>query len=209
VCRNLHTGVGVPERGLAGLVLAAGGSRRLGRAKQLVLHRGETLVARASRLALGCCDAGVTVVTGAAGADVAAALRGLPVATCHNDAWAEGLAGSLACGVRAAPPGAAALLVMLCDQPLVAADDLERLAGAWDTRPEAMAAALYDGVPGVPAIFPRVRWPGLLELTGDRGAAALLRADPSRVTTVPMPAAALDVDDEAALRLLARDAGSA
>ena len=85
---------------LAGLVLAAGAGRRFGGPKPLARYRGEPLVAHALRSVAGCCDAGVTVVVGAAGPDVAAAARAaLPaVRVVANPDWATGLAGSLRAG---------------------------------------------------------------------------------------------------------------
>ncbi|HUL18062.1 MAG TPA: NTP transferase domain-containing protein, partial [Steroidobacteraceae bacterium] len=86
------------------------------------------------------------------------------------------------------------VMLLLADQPLVSADDLRRLAGTWRKQPQYIAAALYSGTTGVPAIFPRSLFQGLLQLRGDSGARALLRRDTDRVVRVPMPAAAIDID---------------
>lgn len=196
-----------PRRQLAGILLAAGGSSRFGIPKQTVLYRGEALVVRAARAALAVCPAGVTVVTGAAREEVTAALAGLPVTLCENVNWAAGLAGSMAHGVEHLPAAATAALMMLCDQPLVTAAELARLVLAWTAQPAVPAAAFYVGRAGVPAIFPRQCWAELRRLTGDRGAAQLLRRHGERLSLVDMPAAAADVDDPAALRALEAAAG--
>jgi molybdenum cofactor cytidylyltransferase len=145
----------------------------------------------------------VVVVSGAHAGAVEAALGALPVRTVRNPRWADGLAGSLRIGVEAQPAAADACLVMLCDQPAVGAADLYRLVAAWRAAPARMAAAHYGGAPGVPAIFPRATWPALCQLQGDSGARGLLAA--GDVSTVPMPAAAADVDTPADLQRL-RDA---
>ena len=183
---------------LAGLVLAAGAASRFGAPKQLAVLGGEALVARAVRLATGCCDAGVLVVTGAHAAAVADVLAGSGAGLVRNSDWQDGMATSLACGVGALPADAAACLVMLCDQPGISAADLQGLRAAWQRDPDAAAAAAYAGVLGVPAIFPVALWPQLRALRGDRGARRLL-AGLERVTAVSMPQAALDIDTVADL----------
>jgi molybdenum cofactor cytidylyltransferase len=76
----------------------------------------------------------------------------------------------------------------------VTAEDLKRLAGSWRKQPQHIAAALYSGSCGAPAIFPRSSFRSLSELRGDTGARALLVRNPDRVVRVPMPSAAIDVD---------------
>ncbi len=179
---------------LTGILLAAGGSRRLGRPKQLLDWRGEPLVRRAARAAL---DAGVdelVVVLGAHAEEVGAALDGLPLRTVLNPAWADGMGGSIARGARAIESGA--VLVTLCDQPAVDASLLRRLIdGLAEGRPR--VACRYAGGIGAPAVF---SGPGDLErlraLEGDRGARALLAAEPDGVTAIDAPEAQTDIDDE-------------
>jgi molybdenum cofactor cytidylyltransferase len=187
-----------PARGLAGIVLAAGGASRFGSVKQLAEFGTTSLVVRAGRLALAVCPAGAVVVTGAHAAAVESALAGLPLATARNVSWAEGMAGSLRCGLGALPTAADACLVLLCDQPAVDEDDLRRLVDAWSGAPEQPAAAGFSGTVGVPAIFPAAFWDALARLQGDRGARELLAAT-RPVTVVAMPHAAFDVDTRADL----------
>jgi molybdenum cofactor cytidylyltransferase len=183
----------VPAARLAGIVLAAGAGARFGGVKQLARLGDLSLVERAVRLARGVCGAGVVVVTGAHARQVEGALAGLAVTIAHNPDWARGLSGSLRCGVTALPAGAEACLVLLCDQPAIAEDDLRRLVDAWSRAPLRAAAAHYQGALGVPAIFPAAHWAELMALEGDQGARRLLARLPD-VTAVPMPRAAFDVD---------------
>jgi molybdenum cofactor cytidylyltransferase len=176
-------------------VLAAGGSRRLGRSKQLVRHRGVALVVAACRRALATGPAGVVVVTGAQASRVAAAVRGLPVVIARNRAWRSGLAGSLGVGLRRVPASAPSVLVTTVDQWCVTTADLECL-----LRTGAPAAAGYDGARGVPALLPRAWRARVGALRGDRGARALL--DGPEVRVVPMARAAVDLDTGADLRAL-------
>lgn len=187
------------------MVLAAGASSRLGHPKQLVLHEGEPLVRRAAAAAR---DAGadpVVVVLGAHAAHVAPALLGLAaVRTVVNEAWATGMASSLAAGLRAVTADEACdgVLVTLADQPLVDATALRGLLAAFGAEHRVVASA-YDGTIGVPAVFGREHVAELLALGGDAGAGAWLRRRRHAVATVPLAAASLDVDtpdDEARLR---------
>ena len=75
---------------------------------------------------------------------------------------------------------------MLADQVAVTADDLRRLHAAWRRHPVLIAAALYGGAPGLPAIFPRWAFTDLLDLRGDRDARLVLRRNIDRVVRVPM-----------------------
>ncbi len=186
---------------LAGLVLAAGAATRFGAAKQLARLGAQSMVERAAALALGCCEAGVVVVSGAYAAAVEAALIKLPVQVVRNEAWAEGLASSLRSGLAAMPEDAGACLILLCDQPAITATDLAGLVAAWRAAPEHMAAACYGGAAGVPAVFPRSSWPALAQLRGDQGGRRLLAAAPC-LTMVDMPAAARDIDSPADLERL-------
>mgnify|MGYP006198170919 CR=1 FL=1 len=103
---------------LVAVVLAAGGSTRLGRPKQLLTRDGETLVHRAARLAVASGAARVRVIVGAHADDVVAAVRDLPVECLVNPRWNEGLAGSVRVAVNALAAHDRATLLLTCDQPV-------------------------------------------------------------------------------------------
>ncbi len=186
------------------MVLAAGASTRLGRPKQLVRYDGEPLVRRAARAAAGAGARPVVVVLGAHADLVAPALDGMArVHVVVHAGWRDGLATSLAAGLRAldavgALPGGArpdGALLTVCDQPLVDADALGILLAAFGG-PGAVVAAAYAGAVGVPAVVGREHLPALRTLAGDAGAGRWLRAHPALVTPVALPQAAVDVDTE-------------
>lgn len=196
----------IASLGLTAVVLAAGGSSRLGRPKQLLRHGGEPLIARAARLAQRAAGGRVIVVLGAERLRLQSSLRrrGHAVYVAYNARWRDGLAGSLRTGLACVPASAKAALVLLTDQALLDAADLERLVAHWLRRPDRPAAACYDGDAGAPAIIPRRLFRHVRRLDGDIGARHLLRELPG-LTLVGMPAAGFDVDtpaDAAALRAL-------
>ena len=180
------------------LVLAAGGSSRLGRPKQLVHFGSESLVRRAASLALSVGAPWVGVVVGARGMRIRAELRDLRVAVIANRRWRDGLSASLRAGLARVPRSAAYLLVLAVDQWRLETADLQALLRR--AQPATAVAALYGGRAGVPAVFPRGWWSKLRCLTGDSGAAQLLRAIP--VVTVAIERAALDLDERSDLRRL-------
>jgi molybdenum cofactor cytidylyltransferase len=175
-------------------ILAAGPATRFGSPKALVRLRGEPilneLVAHASVVA----GQSVTVILGAHAREIAPALRQRAVSTLINRGWEEGLASSVRAAVNSAPPGSGALLLMLADQVAVAADDLRRLHASWRRHPVLIAAALFDGAPGLPAIFPRWSFTDLLALRGERDPRLVLRKNIDRVVRVPMSNAGIDLD---------------
>ncbi|MCY3815330.1 MAG: nucleotidyltransferase family protein [Gammaproteobacteria bacterium] len=185
--------------GLRAVILAAGASRRFGSPKQLARYRGETLVARSVRLAHEAGAGTICVVLGYRAEAIRRALqRGRVPAgrttTVRNARWRDGMGRSLACGVRALDRRGRAVLVCLADQPLLEAADLAALVRAWRASPRSVVASRYAGKPGVPAIFPRSHFAALKSLSGDRGARVLL-ASSNDVLSVPIPLAAVDVDD--------------
>jgi molybdenum cofactor cytidylyltransferase len=180
--------------GLYAIVLAAGASTRFGSAKQLVRLAGRpllhTVVTRASEVT----GNALIVVLGSGAAQLAPLLKHSPGSVVINQEWREGLASSIRTGVARLPAACSAVMLLLADQAAVTAEDLKRLAGSWRKQPQHIAAALYSGSCGAPAIFPRSSFRSLSELRGDTGARALLARNPDRVVRVPMPSAAVDVD---------------
>jgi CTP:molybdopterin cytidylyltransferase MocA len=178
--------------GAAAVVLAAGGSRRLGRPKQVVPWQGEALVRRAARAAVESSCARVVVVVGAAEPQVRDALVGLPVDVVSNSDWTEGIASSIRCGVaEVARGGEGAVLLVACDQPALTAAHLDRIVGSW-ARGACAVGSRYAGTLGIPALFDRSLFPSLLALRGDAGAKKLLGA--GEVAAVDWAQGAHDVD---------------
>jgi molybdenum cofactor cytidylyltransferase len=186
----------VPDR-TAIILLAAGGSARMGRPKQLLPFDGTSLLRRAAQTALATPCRPVVAVLGAAAVECARELAGLDVHTSENTRWTTGMGSTLKVGLRRAmelDPALDAVLLMLCDQPLIGPADLARLLEARAQNSAPIVATAYPGSPGVPAIFSRATFPDLLALDDSAGAKSLLLAAGDRVVTLPIPAALADVD---------------
>ena len=176
------------------VLLAAGRSRRLGEAKQLLEIGGEKLVRRASRLALATSPLDAVVVTGDHAEAVEEALRGLAVRCVAAEDSDEGMGRSLAAGLRHLDSACAGALVVVCDQPALTAGHLARLVEAWEAVPSSAAASGYAGTVGVPAVLPRAWFPRLMGAGGDRGARELLREHAGEIPVVPDERLGEDVD---------------
>jgi molybdenum cofactor cytidylyltransferase len=180
--------------GLYSVVLAAGASTRFGSPKQLVRVAGRPLLHTAVTRAAEVTGNALIVVLGAGAAELAPLLKHSPGSVVVNHEWREGLSSSIRSAIARLPASCSGVLLLLADQAAVTTDDLKRLAGTWRKQPQYIAAALYSGISGVPAVFPRGLFRALSELRGDSGARALLQRSADRIVRVPMPSAAIDVD---------------
>jgi len=185
-------------RGLWSVILAAGGSSRLGTPKQLLRVHARPLLSHAVAAAEVVTPDRVLVVLGAHALKLRLLLnrRHPDVYTVTNADWLGGMAGSLAVGLSALPRDSTAALLLLTDQPGVDARSLQRLVRAWGYHPAQAAAAHYGGRLGVPAVLPRKLWAEAKQFGGDVGARHLLRENDTVSTVVQMPEAAFDVDTE-------------
>ncbi|MET9435007.1 nucleotidyltransferase family protein [Streptomyces sp. NPDC006551] len=190
---------------VAGLLLAAGGGRRLGgRPKALLSHRGRPLVEHAVRvLREGGCEV-IHVVLGAS-ADAVRKRAELPgCVLVDNPEWAEGMGSSLRVGLgslAAAAPPVDAALVSLVDQPGIGAEAVARVRSAYRSR-GSLVAASYGGRRGHPVLFGADRWAGIAAgAVGDRGARDYLAAHRDAITLVDCSDVAepYDIDTEADL----------
>jgi molybdenum cofactor cytidylyltransferase len=188
---------------LGAVLLAAGGSSRLGRPKQLLRIEDEALVTRMARLLVELEPGSVMVVTGSASQAVKDQLSGLPVQIVHNPRWQDGMAGSLATSVKNLPAEVDGVLIVLCDQWRVGLEDLRELVRDWSADISHIAAACWDEdgrqVIGPPAIFPRALFEELTTLKGDRGARAVIGKHREHASFVAMENARFDLDEPADL----------
>ncbi len=192
------------------VLLAAGGSSRMGRAKQLLPIGDTPLVRTVAERVLAAGLAPVVVVLGAESAAVGAALHGLPLHLVENSAWADGMGASLRCGVaelRRIAPGLAELIVVLADQANVTAEHLRRLQAERRGARCGMVATEVGGVPMPPVLFTAEHFSRLLALHGEVGARALLREAGGALVLVAAPGL-VDLDTPADVARFTGGAGA-
>jgi molybdenum cofactor cytidylyltransferase len=183
---------------VAGILLAAGSSRRFGADKQSTLVGGVPMLPRAARLLL---DAGFVmpiVVLGPRASDHRPLLAGLPLQLVDNPDSESGMASSLVAALTLAGDSDA-IVITICDQPAVTADHLRALVAVWRSTGSSIVASSYAGTRGVPTLFAASHFPELRQLSGDRGAGPLLARHPESVHLIPLPGGELDIDTPADL----------
>ncbi len=183
------------------VILAAGGSRRLGTPKQLLTRDGEALVHRSLRLAQATAPGCLVLVLGAHAQEVGDAGRDIPHLAIINPDWAQGMHGSLR-AASAAVTAFARVLVLGCDQPALDAGHLVALLdGATQAASGCAATVSGNGPPGVPAVVPGDWFARFDDIEADRGFGQRLRAmPPTALYRLQAPELALDIDTHAQLQ---------
>jgi len=177
----------------AAVVLAAGGSRRLGRPKQLLRRQGETLLHRAVRLAALTQPQRLLLVVGAGREAMIEAIADLDAEIELNPDWSTGLAGSLRCAAAALHAHAGAVLLLGCDQPALEASHLSQLLTGADG--SGHAATMHGNNLGTPAVIPVAALQTARTLQGDIGLRAYLTSLPdTAVWRLHAPELQLDID---------------
>lgn len=176
------------------IILAAGSSSRLTLPKQLLQYKDKSLLRHATEIALAARPGEVVAVLGFEADRMKHEFDDLPVRTTVNRDWQEGIASSIKRGIASLPATTDAALIMLCDQPFVTTDLLDRLIAACTDPQMPIAATEYGETVGVPACFARLLFPELLDLHGDTGAKRVIERDRGRVTTVSFPQASVNID---------------
>jgi len=171
------------------IILAAGESKRLGWPKQLAIFEGQTLIERALNAAARVTSP-VVVVLGAH-ADQIRPLIPPPAVIAINDQWPTGMASSIRTGLASIEAQIDAVLIMVCDQPLVSSESLARIV---EHPSGGIVAAEYNGTLGVPALFARDYFDRLRRLTEPDGAKKIILENKDIVMRVPMPESAFDLD---------------
>jgi molybdenum cofactor cytidylyltransferase len=169
---------------LAAVILAAGGSSRMGQLKQLLKFRGTSLLRRAIDTALAVPTEQVIVVLGHAADQLMHECEPTTATVVLNDQWAEGVSTSLRGGLAAVSSEARGVFIYPADMPLVTPEALRELAHRQQISGRAAAMTEAGGVRGVPVFITRSLFPTLMIQEGDVGGAQYLRAHPEAVESV-------------------------
>ena len=179
------------------VILAAGGSSRLGQPKQLILFRGKNLLCRVIDAARkgGCSP--VVVVIGSDGQRVARELEQRNVISAENKRWQRGIGSSIRTGVQGLidhTPDIDAIVLLVCDQPAVNEDTIRNLIMLREQTNKSIVASSYANTLGVPALFDRSFFPELRSLPDEDGAKSIILRNRERVAQFEFPEGKIDID---------------
>ena len=185
------------ERGgaVAGILLAAGTSSRMGCNKLLFELGGESVLRGAARRALGAGLEPLLVVLGHQCERASQELEGLGCQLVINPDYDQGITSSLKAGVAALPPGTAAAAVMLADMPLVSAEMIAGLVARYRATKAPLVVSDYEGVHAPPMLYDRALFAELLAMTGGGCGRQVVKRHRAAAQVLSWPAAALaDLD---------------
>ena len=184
---------------VAAIILAAGGSSRMGRPKQLLKTDGVSFVRRTAETALASQCYRVFVVVGAQSDAVREELEGLDITIVTNTLWHSGMGSSIRTGMQALKSDRhtyGAALFLLIDQPAVTTALLNTIIDAF-REGSGLVASAYAGSVGVPALFAAAYFEALRNLPAESGAKMLLKRHKADVARISFPEGAFDIDTQA------------
>jgi molybdenum cofactor cytidylyltransferase len=178
------------------IILAAGGSHRMGQPKQLLPFRERTLLRHAVETAVASMCRPIVVVIGAHAELVSLELQSLPVLIAYNPEWATGIGSSLRLAIQTlgAIDAIEGVVITLSDQPLVTADAVNRIVEAHYQTGKDIVASEYADTHGVPLFIGKRFFDEISALAGTEGAKRVIDRHLEEMTTVPLVEAAFDID---------------
>jgi molybdenum cofactor cytidylyltransferase len=187
----------MPDLGI--IILAAGGSSRMGQPKQLLEIEGQSLIRKTVLTALATEGKPIVLVLGNAFEEIRQEIADLDIRIVQNRDWEKGMAGSLRIGateIMETAPHLKAVLILLCDQPLLDAEYLQKLYQEFKRKGKQAIASKYGEVKGVPAIFDFELLERFNNDAGDFGARHLIQelAKKEELAVLDFPGGAIDLD---------------
>lgn len=185
----------LPQVGL--IILAAGASTRLGKPKQLLRYREQSLLFHAAQTAVASVCEPIAIVLGAYAELLKPEVQDLPVQVVENPHWQEGMGGSIATGIKAINSYSnqlEAVVLMLCDQPFVSVALINQIVESYHLTKHAIVASEYQGTWGVPALFNYTLFGDLLNLKSAAGAKKVMSKYSTDVYSVAFSKGVIDID---------------
>lgn len=189
------------------ILLAAGNSSRLGQSKQLVKVNGTPLLRKSAQAAQQT-NCPVVVVLGSDSETHLTVIADLNPEVVINPHWQTGMGSSIKAGLTSlikTYPGLQAAMVLVCDQPYLSANHLQKLLDELQKQNQLIIASAYSNTVGVPAIFRKELFPNLLQLANEAGARKIIQQFSDQVCSVPFEKGEIDLDTPQDLQHLPKE----
>ena len=174
------------------IVLAAGCSKRMGQAKQLLKWQGKTMLQHCLDK-LTPCDVEIILVLGAYASEIKRTLK-QHYKIIENPQWQSGMGSSIVLAMEELNEKDQAVMVILADQPAVSASNIQTLLNHWKNKPEHICCSYSESFLTVPAIFPKQYFSELSNLSANNGAKAILKREAEILTQVSMPNTEININ---------------
>jgi molybdenum cofactor cytidylyltransferase len=178
------------------IILAAGASTRLGTPKQLLRYGEQSLLLHSAQTALASVCEPVIIVLGAYAELLKPQVANLPVQVVENPNWQAGMGTSICTGMNTINTyhNIDAVALMLCDQPLVRVEVINKLVEVFRLKKSLIVASEYEESLGVPALFSSALFNELAILKGATGARGIISKYCNQVEAVSFADGAIDID---------------
>jgi molybdenum cofactor cytidylyltransferase len=187
------------------LILAAGGSSRLGQPKQLVTFEGQTLITKTIKTALAISEE-VAVVLGANIDLIKSEIKPFDkhLKIIENTDWQQGMGTSISLGVQKLSSETDGILILLTDQPLISQVLLQSMVQTFAEKKAPIVACNYGEQIGVPILFNKSFFPELINLKADQGAKVFLKNYVKKIALIDFQEGLFDIDTVEDLEKLAQ-----
>jgi len=179
------------------IILAAGSSSRMGRSKQLLKVGDESLLRKTIRTVIASEVDKIVVVLGSSTEAHHQEIIDLPVQTIFNPDWQKGMGSSLKYGVQFVEEqfqSCGAILVTVCDQPLLTAYHLKKIINTFQSSKSPIVASFYSGSPGVPVLFDHSMFEKLKTMDDQHGAKKIIKDNIKSASLIDFPQGEVDLD---------------
>lgn len=198
----------VKRSDIALLILAAGESRRMGQAKQLLPWGETTLLGHALDQALQTPLSRKYLLLGARAQHIMEEVDFTGFIPLINPDWQRGMGTGISYALKKMLhdiPGLKGVLIMLADQPEVNTALLNKMLDRFDASEKEILACAYREKAGVPAIITGEHMGYLTALEGDKGARGLFKEQENDLELFELPSALKDIDDPESYRIMHRE----
>lgn len=180
------------------IILAAGGSRRMGKPKQLLSYQGKTLLNTMIDTCLNVVEKeNIIVVLGCEHEKIATSITAENITTCINTNWESGMASSISSGLKTLllkSPEMEKCFISVCDQPYLESSVFIEMIYAFENSEKHIIVSEYAGTVGVPALFSKKYFNDLIHLDGEEGAKKIIQRNENDVEVIQFEKGAVDID---------------